>query len=118
MPDHAVVKVPPDSPAAVADALLRLATNETERQAIGRAGWEVARNFSVEAYARGIANLIQVLPDWSLPLGVLDRVGDVLAELHADASLDVFATIGSELSQIFGPDFSQGRPMGQTPGTQ
>lgn len=111
LPDDSVVKVEPNDPAAVAAALDRLADDETERHAIGRAGWQVAHTFTIESYARGVHELVTSLSDWELPLTCLDRVGDILAEFHADPALEVFRTVGAELSQMFGTDFSHGRPM-------
>ena len=109
LPDTAVIKVAPNDSLAVADALERLANSESERQEVGRAGWQVGHSFTVEAYTRGIVGLIESAPDWELPLTTLDRIGDFLADLHADPALSVFRTVGAELSQIFGPDFLQGR---------
>lgn len=111
LPDEAVIKVPPDDPAAVADALERLLDSGSLRSTIGDAAWETARRHTVERYARGLEAIAEKGPDWALLLAVLDRVGDVLAMLHADPALGVFETVGAELSQVFGPEFAQGRPM-------
>lgn len=111
MPEHAVVKVAPDDAEAVADAIQQLVDRPDDRTTIGRAGHEVARQFTVEAYARGVEGVLTSVAEWGPVLAVLDRIGDRLEGIGARPGMPFLQTVGAELSQLFGPRFSQGRSM-------
>lgn len=117
IPDHAVLRVSEPNASAVAVAFERL-LDPVARMEIGTAGRTVARQFTVGAYAEGIAPVLEDAPRWRLPLRIVDHIGDELRALGAEDGLDVLLTVGAEMSQLFGPSLSQGRSMRREPPTQ
>jgi glycosyltransferase involved in cell wall biosynthesis len=115
LPDDAVVKVAANDPDSVADALEQMAGDSELRRRIGSAGHATARQFTVEAYARGLARLLETSIGWQPVLSAVDRIGDRLGEIGARADMPFLDSVGAELSQLFGPRFSQGRSMQLSP---